>query len=201
MIDDIQGLIEKIQEDGVRQAEAQAFQIQRQAQEKVDALVAAAEARAQRMIEDAGIKISKLEASSRASLEQAARDMLLAVRRQINEMLQRLVNVQLRAALPPEELGTIIAGLIKEYGVPEKAGVVITLSPQDKEKVEGLLLRKLKEALTQGITIRASDELQSGFVISFDAGKSQFDFSDQALTEFICANLKPGIAALLNAKA
>jgi hypothetical protein len=90
--------------------------------------------------------------------------------------------------------------LVKEYGAPEKAGVVITLSPQDKEKLEGVFFQKLKDHLRQGVTVQASSELQAGFIISFDAGKSHFDFSDQALTEFICANLKPGIAAFLNPK-
>jgi V/A-type H+-transporting ATPase subunit E len=201
MAEHIKDLIQKIQEEGIRAAETKAGQIQHQAQEKADALMAAAEAQAKRMIEDAEAKIKKLEASSRASLEQAARDMILVLRRAIIDMLQGLIHAQIRAALTSEELGKIIAALIKEYGAPEKAGVVVTLSPQDKEKLEGLFFQKLKDHLKQGMTVRASHEMQAGFVISFDAGKSQFDFSDQALVEFICANLKPGIAALLNPKA
>jgi V/A-type H+/Na+-transporting ATPase subunit E len=200
MAEQIKELIQKIQAEGIQAAEVKAGEILREAKGKADVLIAKAETEAKRMIEDAEAKSSRLEASSRASLEQAARDMLLALRNNINEILQRVINAQLRTTLTSDELGKIIEALVRQYGAPEKAGVVITLSPQDKEKLEGLFINKLKDFCKRGITVQASNELQAGFIISFDAGRSQFDFSNQALVEFICANLKPNIAALLNAK-
>ncbi len=200
MAERIKELIEKIQEEGIQAAETKAGEILAQAQAKADALITQAEAQAKRMVEEAEVKFKRLEASSRASLEQAARDMLLALRNNINETLRAVINAQLQATLQADELGKIIEGLIKQYGTAEKAGVIITLSPHDKEKLEGFFIQKLKDHLKQGVTVRASNDIQSGFIISFDAGRSQFDFSNEALVEFICANLKPTIASLLNAK-
>ncbi|MDD5347623.1 MAG: hypothetical protein PHT59_03320 [Candidatus Omnitrophica bacterium] len=200
MAEEIKELIRKIQEEGVQAAEAKAGEILRQAQQKADAIVARAEEQAARMIEEAEEKIRTMQANSEAGLKQAGRDMLLELKKEINAMLQRIIASSLQAALSQEELGKIITSLIKEYGAPEKARVVITLSPQDKEKLEAHLMQKLKDQLKHGITMQASNELQAGFIISFDAGKSQFDFSDTALVEFMAASLKPKIAQLLDAK-
>jgi V/A-type H+-transporting ATPase subunit E len=200
MAEQIKELIQKIQAEGIQAAEVKAGEIHREAKAKADALIAKATTDAKRMVEDAEAKSRRLEASSRASLEQAGRDMLLALRNKISEMLQQVINAELRATLTSDELGKIIEALVRQYGAPEKAGVVITLSPHDKEKLEGFFIQKLKDVCKQGISVQASNAMQAGFIISFDAGRSQFDFSNQALVEFMCANLKPNIAALLNAK-
>ncbi|PIW68507.1 MAG: V-type ATP synthase subunit E, partial [Candidatus Omnitrophica bacterium CG12_big_fil_rev_8_21_14_0_65_42_8] len=49
----------------------------------------------------------------------------------------------------------------------------------------------------KGIVVRASDEISVGFTISFDAGKSQYDFTDKALAEYIGVYLKPKLSEIL----
>jgi vacuolar-type H+-ATPase subunit E/Vma4 len=48
--------------------------------------------------------------------------------------------------------------------------------------------------------LKSSDGIESGFVISFDAGKSIFDFSSQALSDYIGKSLRPEVNKLLNFK-
>src|SRR4030043_484413 len=55
----------------------------------------------------------------------------------------------------------------------------------------------LKEEVKKGIVLKPSEEVRTGFLISFDNAKSYFDFSDQALSEYIGAYLKPKLAELL----
>jgi vacuolar-type H+-ATPase subunit E/Vma4 len=47
------------------------------------------------------------------------------------------------------------------------------------------------------IILKPTDEISSGFTISYDAGKSLFDFSGEALAEYISAYLKPELNKIL----
>ncbi|MFA5099548.1 MAG: hypothetical protein WC547_01525, partial [Candidatus Omnitrophota bacterium] len=76
--------------------------------------------------------------------------------------------------------------------------VVVYVKEQDRQALEGHFLSKLKEDLKKNIELRGQDDINAGLVISFDAGKSQFDFSDKALAEYIGSFLKPAVAELLN---
>jgi vacuolar-type H+-ATPase subunit E/Vma4 len=138
-----------------------------------------------------------MQESSEASLKQAGRDIMLALKSQIYQALQNLISAEVSAALNPEELGKIIEGLIKEYCARENKGAIVYLSAEDKNKLEGLFLKRLKDELKKGIELRSQEDIRSGFIISFDAGKSSFDFSNKALCDYIGLSLKSKVAELL----
>jgi vacuolar-type H+-ATPase subunit E/Vma4 len=45
--------------------------------------------------------------------------------------------------------------------------------------------------------VQPSEDISSGFIISYDQGKSYFDFSDKALAEYIAGYLKPQLSEIL----
>ena len=47
--------------------------------------------------------------------------------------------------------------------------------------------------------LKPAEDILGGFTISFDSGKSQFDFTDQALAEYIGQYLKPKLEEILQA--
>jgi vacuolar-type H+-ATPase subunit E/Vma4 len=65
-----------------------------------------------------------------------------------------------------------------------------------KEVKDGLF-KELEAQLKKGILLQASDEVKAGFTISFDAGKSQFEFTDRSLAEYISKCLRPDLAEIL----
>ena len=71
------------------------------------------------------------------------------------------------------------------------------LKEQDKIKLEGHFLNKLKGELKKGIELRGQADIQAGFIISFDSGKSHFDFSDKALAQYLGSYVKPKVAEIL----
>ena len=87
--------------------------------------------------------------------------------------------------------------MIKDYGNKEKGGIVISLGKEEFQKLEKTLLSELKDEVKKGVTLKSSDEIGAGFIISFDAGKSHFDFTDKALAQYLGGYLKPAIAELL----
>lgn len=197
MAEEIKALIEKIQQEGVQAAQAKAQAITEEANIQAKAILVKAKQEADKILNEAQEKISKMQASAQASLKQAARDLLIKLHGEINARLEKLIALRAREALAPQELAGIIGKLVSEYGAQEKGQVIISLSKEDLEKIEKSFLDGLKEEVKKGITLRANEDISAGFTISFDAGRSNFEFTDKALAEHLAAYLKPGVAELL----
>jgi V/A-type H+-transporting ATPase subunit E len=197
MADQIKELIEKINQEGVQAAEERGRQIESQAKAQAEMIVHKANSQAKKMIEEAEEKVARMQQSSEASLKQSGRDVLLALKSRISQLLQKIIATEIRASLNADELSRIIESIAKEYCAKENKGAIIYLSAEDKNKLEAHMLNKLKDEIKKGIELRSQDDIQSGFVISFDEGKSSFDFSDKALVEYIGQSLKSNVAELL----
>lgn len=192
---DIQGLIDKINQEGVLQAKEKAEAIEKEARRLADKIVEEAREEAERLKLAASQEIRREKESEMTLLSQAGRDTLLELRRQINAMLQKVIAAEVRQALTPEALAKIIGSLIEDSAA--RKDIVISLSHDELEKVQGHFTGKLKEEIKREVKLVPSDEVRAGFTISFDAGKSQFDFSDSALAEYIGSFLKPKLKEIL----
>ncbi len=197
MAEDIKGLIEKINREGVLAAESKARAIEEEARLKVEEILAKARAEAQRLISEAKIVVQKDSQREKALLTQAGRDMLLVLKGQLNAMLDKVINTEIREAFNTKELFKILSALIQNIYKQQDVSIVVSLSKEDLEKLEGGFLTKLKEETKKEIVLRPAEDIRAGFTISFDAGKSQFDFSDKALTEYISIYLKPKLKEIL----
>lgn len=196
MADQIRDLIQKIHEEGVKAAEEKARQIEAEAQEKAAAIIAKARQQADGLLAEVHQKDKKLKESTQTLLKQAARDMLLDLRKEIFAMLEEIVNVRVHEALGHLEIAKLIIALVRQADV-SKGGIVISLAKEDLKKLENSVLAELKEGLKKGVVLKASDEISAGFIISYDAGKSHFDFTDKALAEYISSQVKPKLAEIL----
>ena len=87
MAEDIKNLIEKIQQEGIVAGEEKAKDIETQAGRQAEALVEKAKKEAEGIIAEAKERVARMEKSTRVLLEQAGRNLLLALREEINAML------------------------------------------------------------------------------------------------------------------
>lgn len=198
MPEDIKGLIEKIQQEGIAAAEDKAKAIEDEARLAAQEILQKAKAEAEKILADTKSNIAKIEENSRVSLKQAGRNLLLALREEINNILKRLIISHIREALAPEELARIIGALVKSHTDKGAGDIIVSLNKEMLEKVEKNILGELKEEVKKGITLRHSEEIHAGFTISLDSGKSQYDFTDKALAEYLTTFLKPKLAELLS---
>ncbi len=196
MPEELKTLIEKIKKEGVEAGRKKAEDIERAAKESAEEVLAKARTVAQRLREEAQEKIRQEEAASRAGLQQAGRDLLLFLRQQIIATLDRLIAEEVRKALTAEEMAGLITHLVKEAKV-SGGGIEVSLSKHDAERLEEGFLAHLKKELKKDIVLKEDEDIGGGFVISFDAGKSHFDFSDKALAEYLGKSLRPRLAELL----
>jgi V/A-type H+-transporting ATPase subunit E len=198
MAQEIKDLIAKIQQEGVQAAELQAAEIKAQAERVALNIISEAKAQAQKIIEQANSQAKKLDDSTQANLKQAGRDVLISLRQEIITMLDRLIKLELQQALTTKELTGIISTLIKNTPLSLGSQIVVSLNKADKDKLEQGFLKQLIEETKKSIVLKSADGIDSGFVISFDAGKSIFDFSGQALSDYISGCLKPQLNKILN---
>jgi len=198
MAQEIKDLIAKIQQEGIQVAEVQAAQIKTQADGVALKIISEAKIQAQKIIEQANSQAKKLDDSTQAALKQAGRDLLISLKQEIITLLNRLVKMDLHQALTTEELSKIIAGLIKNAPLTLGSQIVVSLNKADKDKLEQGFLKQLVEEAKKPIVLKSADGIDSGFVISFDADKSIFDFSGQALSDYVCGVLRPELNKILN---
>ncbi|MDI6759094.1 MAG: V-type ATP synthase subunit E family protein [Candidatus Omnitrophota bacterium] len=197
MTESIQALIDKINQEGIQAAEEKAKEIELQANIKAEEILKKASLKAEEMERDTCEKITKLQEKERMLIKQAGRDFLLELREEINTMLHKLVEKQIQSSLTSENMLKILTSIIQSAALEEKSEIIITLNEDDLKILEAGFLAKLKEEVKKEIVLKPSDVIRGGFVISFDAGKSHFDFSNKELAEYITAFLKPELKEIL----
>lgn len=200
MAEEIRELIEKIQEQGVKAAQEEAAKIISQADAQAQKIISEAKAEAKKIIEQAALQAKKQHESTQASLSQAGRDLLISLRKEINSILDRLIKAGMHQALSVEELAKIISSLIKNTQLSEKAEIIISLNEHDKDKLEKGFLKQLALETKKQVVLKTAQGIDSGFVISFDTGKSIFDFSNEALTEYLSGALRPELNKILKSE-
>ncbi|HPH33901.1 MAG TPA: hypothetical protein PLU94_00230 [Methanoregulaceae archaeon] len=197
MPEEIRDLIEKINQEGIKAAEEKANIIEFEARQRADAILSQAQAEADRIIAAADQRIRLEEKRERALLAQAGRDLLLSLRQEINAMLGRIVVSDIREALTPELLSRLLSEIIRNYPKMERGNIIISLKKNDLDLLEQQYLQKLQLEAARGITLQPGEEIQGGFTISFDSGKSCYDFTDKALAGYIISYLKPKLKRIL----
>ena len=200
MAQEIKDLLARIQQEGVKVAEEKAAEIKAEADSIAQKIIADAKIQAKKIIEQANIQTKRLEDSTQASLRQAGRDSLISLRKEINSMLDKLIKADIHQALTVEELAGIIGSLIKNTPLSLGSEIIVSLSKEDKEKLEKGFLRELIQETKKQIILKAAEGMDSGLVISFDGGKSIFDFSAQALAEYISGSLRPELDKILKSE-
>jgi V/A-type H+-transporting ATPase subunit E len=197
MAEELKELLEKIQTEGVKAAEEKARSILSHAEARAGEIVQNAEKEALGLVAAAREQITRLEEGSRVSIKQAARDMMLALRKEIASTLERLVGLHVHKALGPEDLAKILVTVIKGCGSGHKDQIVVSLRKEDLERVEKALFSELGQEAKKGILLKAAADIHGGFLISYDSGKSYFDFSDRALAEYLASHLKGALAEIV----
>ncbi len=197
MTEDIQDLIDKIHQDGIKAAERKAQVIEDEARQRADAILSQAKRDAEKMLSDAKERIALEDERERALLAQAGRDLLLSLREEIHAMLGQIVASDIRQALTPETLFRLLIEIFRNYATESGGEMWVSLNKSDKELLERHYLQRLNQEMGRKILLKQGDDVHGGFTISFDIGKSRYDFTDKALADYIGTYLKPKLNTIL----
>ena len=199
MDEQLQGLLDRIQREGVERAEAEAARIVAEADERARRIVsgaetAAAEIRA-RAEADASARVERAE----KALEQTARDFLVSLRNSIEALLRESLCGEVADALSPDVVAQMLVRLADAYAAHDmnESRVDVLLSPQDRDAVASVVMEKYRALVTQGLTLRPDERIDRGFKVSFVDYNLYHDFSAQALADALSPLLKTPLSDIV----
>lgn len=200
MAEELQGLLDRIQNEGIAKAEAEKTKIVDDAKAEAAKIVAAAKAEAASIVKKANEEAEISVAKGNDAIKQAARDVLIALRADIEARLKVLVSESVGDAMTPETMSRIILEMVKAYSVRNPSGdatVELLLSQKDADAMTALFKGSLLAQLKADPVIRISSDVSAGLQIGFKGTDVFLDFSDEALADVICAYVGPKLAAAL----
>ncbi len=198
MAEKLKELLEKINREGVEQAQEKARSIESGAKADAEKVLVDARNDAQKIIEDAKSQARKTKETTEAALKHAARDLVLSLKDEIKRIFSRITAGETAKAMSVENMAVTLRSLIERF--IEKGGknsdIRVLLKKEDLEKLKNAAILKLEQKLKSGMEFKPSPNVNAGFSISFDKGKSFFDFTDEGLTAALCVYLNPELSRL-----
>ena len=199
MAEDVQGLLDKIHNDGIAKAEQEKEAIIAAAKEEAARIVTEAKEQAENLKKSAQTEAQAGQDKANDAIRQAARDAVIALKADLLAKLNAVVHSCIGDAMTPEVMKQIILTMAQSYGKDANAGesLEVLISKQEQEQTQAFLKEQLLKELKANPVIELTTDFNSGLQISFRDSDVYFDFSDDALAEVICRFVGPKLTAVI----
>ncbi|MDR2783889.1 MAG: V-type ATP synthase subunit E [Treponema sp.] len=193
----LQELIDKIKKDGIASASEEAAKLKSKAEAEAKRVVEAAQKEAGAIIAAAKADAERTEKAGVAALEQASRNLTLAFKGEIQNLLDAIVKKETSKAYTEDVINAALPDILKAWATKGSDALAVLVSEQDIKKIEGFFDEKLAGALKKGVELKSDRNLSSGFRIAEKDGSAYYDFSADAVAELFGAYLNPHLAEIL----
>lgn len=197
MAEELQSLLDKINEDGIKKANLERDRILQNANDEAKTIRDQAKADADKILADAAAGAETLQKRGESALKQAARDIVLALKVELENRLKKAVGTAAEQALTPQ----FMAGLIQELAVKFAAGngsqITVLASVKDADALAKALNGALVNSLHISPKVFPNAEIKGGMEVSFNGDQIYFDFTSEAITQLVSAYIGPKLASLI----
>jgi V/A-type H+-transporting ATPase subunit E len=199
MAEDLQGLLQRIHDEGIKKTDAQRDQLLADAKRQADELLRQARAEHDLLVAAAQQESAKLVQAGEDKLRQASRDVVIALEHELKQMLTNLAQQCVAKTMSPTFLAELIQTLAKAYatGHGEVTKLELLVPAAQLEELEGYLKTQLAGAFREGLRIAPIRGCDAGLQVSFNGESAFHDFSAETVTELLCAYANPRLLALL----
>lgn len=204
----VQELINRIRDEGVATARAEADQILAAARTEAQAIRAQAEQDARVQVEQARTQVETDQAAGVEALKIAARDTLLEmkdrIRQEFKRHVRRLVSAETR---DPEFIRSLVLTLAghaaDNYIKDEDAKILVSkaiigegfedspLSDEEKKQIVGIVLGASGEMLREGVELLPDSGVQGGARVRMVDQELEIDLTDEAVSRTLLKHLLP----------
>ncbi len=212
----VEGLINRLRDDGVKAGQEKADQVLREAREQAAQIVAQAKAEATEMLNKARSEIETEKAAAKESLRVAIRDTELKMEAELKANfsagVKRLVSVEMRDKEFLRHVILAIAGLAagdkacgeqpvevllpKELFETDEQGTRLT--EEGTARMRHLVLGITGEMLREGVELKPSEDMSGGIRIQLVGEDLEIDLSDKAISELLLEFLLPRYRAIVS---
>jgi len=196
MNDQLNDLLQRVYDEGVNKAKAEAEDILAKAQSEADGILAAAKTQAEKTMEAAKLEAQNLKQNSESDLRASAQSTLSAVKQQLTEaLLNQAFDPGLKAATSdPELVKSLILEVVSAW---KESGGTVTVSKNLESKLEGILKQALPQAAAQGLKVDFSPAMKNGFSIAPADGSYKLSFTDEDFANLFKSYLRPRSNSIL----
>lgn len=193
MEEQLQGLLDRIRQEGVEKAQAEAAGIVEEARARAAGIVADAKAQAQELRRGAESDAQASTERGRVALDQAGRDFLLKLQKSIESLLQATLRQTVAEGLTPETVSEMLVHLAQSYADHDmnESRIDVLVASKDQAAIAEIVMAKYRDLIEQGFTLHAERGIDKGFKVSFVDHKLYHDFSLDAIADALAAVLKP----------
>lgn len=201
MAEELQGLLEKINKEGLEKAELEKKSIIEAAEAKAAEIVKAAEEKAAKITEDASVEAGKLQQKGEAALRQASRDVIISLKKSLEDAVKDALAPVVKADLDSKSLAPIVEAMVKGFADNKfevGSGIEVLLSEADKNALDATAFAALKKSFSTEVTLTPVKGISGGVKVGIVGDDAKFDITDETVTELICAYLSPQLVSVIN---
>jgi len=202
MATNIESFVETLRSEGVDAGKRAAAEIESQARQEADLIIAEAEKQANAKLAAAEAEAEKIQTRMKSSLELATRDGMLALREKLGQLLTALIHQQSEKQLSDEEtLAAVMRDVIPAYSKSESQGSNIAEIHVPKDLHNRLVtgaIRELTRALkNQDIQVEVKASLaKAGFEYKIEG--STVEVTPESVTALLSEMIDPELRAILD---
>lgn len=197
MAEELQSLLNKINQDGIKKAEGERAKIVAEAEAKAHEIIARAKQEAAAIEKNAAVEAENLKKRAESAIQQASRDVLLALKSELERRMNVVLTANINEALTPELMASIVKELSTAFAQNADAQVTVLASAKDAVSLADAVKKSLAESFKQQPQIFPDKELKGGFKVNFSGSDVYYDFSDTAIRELVADYIGPKLAKLL----
>jgi len=191
----LDGLIEKIKQDGIVEAQRSAAEIIKKAEANAQEIISNAKQSAEKITAEGQQNAAKLQANAEAAVRQAARDTVLVTKENLQKLFDRVFRKEIAKTLSPEFMKDLIVNMVKSATAETRFEFVV--AENDVEKLKTLVLAATRDSLKEPVTFRVDRGIAAGFRVARNGEEVYYDFTDQSITEVLQEFLNPAIRTLI----
>ncbi len=194
-LQDLQYLMDRIQKEAVDKANSESAAILAKAKRDAAEIIKNAETEAATLLEKADKDATVYTERSTRALKQAARDLLLSVGKNLQEMILNLLSLQVEKSLDESTVKEMLLSLAKGY----TAHVEVDFNEADVQKLTSFVTGELAKQLSNGVDVASDKGIKYGFRVKLDGGKVTHEFTEKAMADALSTLLRPQLAKVVNA--
>ncbi len=200
MPDELQSLLDRIHNEGIKKTEEEKNAIILQAKHDAAEIIKNAKQEAFEVLKTSRIEASKNESKAKETIRQAARDITILLEKELMNRLTHCIKAATERALDAKLIGQIIIKMVEYYKEQHSdidLSLELVLSQQEDENLIKSAITSLSEDIKSNPIIFKDSNITSGFRLGFTGNDLFFDFTDDTITELICNYIGTKLTAIL----
>ena len=187
MAEELQGILDRINADGIAKANAERDAIVEKAKREAAKIVADAKAEAAEIIKSAESEAEAFAKRTENALRQAARDIKISLKGELESRINKAVENASAEALSPEFMAQLIKMAAEKFISSPDDEVTVNCAVKDTAALDAALKAALADSLNKAPVVLGNGAIRNGLEVAFRDGAFCIDFTGDAVNDLFAA--------------